>query len=344
MKEKAEDHGLTDLTDLTEETAEEASDSELFAHLARREPRHASGLHRRLPAGRAEIAQLGALLPSSVGKASIPAKAARSAPPPFDDDDALTPARQSLPQPRSAAEGRKGVVFTSAVGAAVLTLVVVIVLVAGRGAGTATGSLLVTVTGEGSRAVTGFEVRVDGAKRCVESPCRITAIEAGTHLVDVRGPGFEPTASLAVSVPRGAESVLNVTLSPIAKSPPVAAPVASAPAVAAAPVAVAVASPPAAQKAVASPIAQKRGDPTPAATASASGAAAAEGEAAFGTLRIVSLPVASVLVDGRPVGQTPRVVRVAPGAHRVAIVDGEQRRAQTVTVAPGATQVVSVRF
>ncbi len=329
MKEKAEDHGLTDLTDLTDETAEEASDSELFAHLARRESRPASGLHRRPPAGRAEIARLGALLPSSVARPSVPAPAARSAPPPYDDDDALTPARQTLPQPRS----RKGVVV--AIGAAVVTLVVVIAVVASRGAGSGSGSgsLMVTVTGEGSRAVTGFEVRVDGAKRCVESPCRISSIEAGTHLVDVRGPGFEPTASLAVAVSRGAESVLNVTLSPIAKPAPVAVAVTSAPP-AAPPVTVV--SPPAAPKAVAPPVVAK----TPAPTASA----AAESAAAFGTLRIVSIPVAGVLVDGRPVGQTPKVVRVAPGAHRVAIVAGEERRAQTVTVAPGATQVVSVRF
>jgi hypothetical protein len=216
--------------------------------------------------------------------------------------------------------------------------------------------LMITVAGPGSSEVTGIEVLVDGEKQCAASPCRVPSIPAGTHLVNVRGTGYESTAVLAVTVSRGNESVLNVSLSRSGEErstpAPTTAPAAKAPAEAAtpsepvaaarpepAPAGAALAPAPKAKTAAAS-----AAPPTAAAAGMPANGAASPEKGALGTLRIVSLPVANVLVDGRPIGSTPQVVRVPPGTHRVALVAGEQRRAQTVTLTPGGTQVVSVRF
>ncbi|MDQ2647344.1 MAG: PEGA domain-containing protein [Myxococcota bacterium] len=75
------------------------------------------------------------------------------------------------------------------------------------------GSLVVTVAGPGNTAVTDLEVIVDGKKRCSSSPCRVEALSSGTHLVKVRGAGFEPTADQGVKVEAGDEAVYNVSLS-----------------------------------------------------------------------------------------------------------------------------------
>jgi serine/threonine-protein kinase len=63
-------------------------------------------------------------------------------------------------------------------------------------------------------------------------------------------------------------------------------------------------------------------------------------------LNINSRPAAMVLLDGKPIGQTPRVgISVRPGAHAVIFVgpDGERRRL-SANVGAGATKSVSVRF
>ncbi len=370
---KADDEGVTDLTQ--EAGLEEANDSELFANLGSRAPA-ASGLHRRPREALAQVARLGAMVPSAAPGRSLPpppsgpapagaAALARSVPPRLStaapaakpavstiqsgafDEDEPTPGRQILPGQRRGGSRAKVAI---AVGAAALVLFVV-VLVAARSIGRS-GSLIVTATGPGSSEVTGIEVLVDGEKLCAVSPCKLASIAPGTHLVSVRAKGFNSTAPLAVTVSAQNESVLNVALAPAA-IPPAAPPKPAAPSPAPEQAATSKQaesrSTPALPNTRAAPataptgVAQRNAPTATQAAAPASGAAA-DDKAAFGTLRIVSLPVASILVDGRPVGRTPQVLRVAPGQHRVAIVAGEDRRAQTVTVAPGATQVVSVRF
>jgi hypothetical protein len=360
---KTDDQGVTDLTQ--EAGLEESNDSELFANLSSRAPT-ASGLHRRPREALAQVARLGALVPSTAPGRSIPPPPSGSVAPPrppsaapavkpavstiqtgaFDDDE-LTPGRQVMAQRSSGLPSKTKLAIAIAASALVLT---VVALVALRSSSPA-GSLIVTATGPGSSEVTGIEVLVDGEKRCEASPCKIASIASGTHLVSVRAKGFNPTAPLAVTVTARNESVLNVALAP--STPPIAtvAQAAKPPAPAApeptAAVKVAEARP--ATTAPARPVpqvsaAQPRSEPSSAQAAGHASSAAAADQGAFSTLRIVSLPVASVLLDGRPIGSTPQVVRVTPGQHRVAIVAGEDRRAQTVTVAPGATQVVSVRF
>lgn len=75
------------------------------------------------------------------------------------------------------------------------------------------GSLVVTVAGPGNKPVDGVEIYVDGAKApCSGSPCRISELKPGTHLVRVSAAGYPPTADIGVKVPPGEETVQNVEL------------------------------------------------------------------------------------------------------------------------------------
>ncbi|MBM4363300.1 MAG: hypothetical protein FJ104_11510, partial [Deltaproteobacteria bacterium] len=67
--------------------------------------------------------------------------------------------------------------------------------------------------------------------------------------------------------------------------------------------------------------------------------------AGMATLNINSIPVSSVILDGRPIGPTPKVgLRVSGGAHTVVFVRGSDRKVQSVNVTAGQTKTVAVRF
>ena len=75
------------------------------------------------------------------------------------------------------------------------------------------GSLVVTVAGPGNKPVDGVEIFVDGAKAsCNGSPCRVSELKPGTHLLKVSAAGYPPTADVGVRVPAGEEAVQNVEL------------------------------------------------------------------------------------------------------------------------------------
>jgi hypothetical protein len=77
--------------------------------------------------------------------------------------------------------------------------------------------------------------------------------------------------------------------------------------------------------------------------ATAAPAAAAAGQ---GTLNINSIPQSNVLLDGRPLGKTPRAgVSVAAGPHTVVFIHPELgRKPVAVTVVAGKTATAAVRF
>lgn len=84
--------------------------------------------------------------------------------------------------------------------------------------------------------------------------------------------------------------------------------------------------------------------PTPAALAAAiAPKAPASGN---GTINMNAIPVSNVLLDGRPMGQTPKTgVSVAAGPHTVVFVNSEHgRKAKTITVESGKTANVIVHF
>jgi serine/threonine-protein kinase len=65
-----------------------------------------------------------------------------------------------------------------------------------------------------------------------------------------------------------------------------------------------------------------------------------------GTLNINSIPASNVILDGKPLGQTPKVgVSVTPGPHTVIFVHSEHgRKAKSVNIEAGKTAAAIVRF
>jgi hypothetical protein len=109
----------------------------------------------------------------------------------------------TLPQQRS---GRGG-----------LWMFIAAVLVIGAGAAAYSlmpkkGSLVVSVSGPGNKAIDGVQVFVDGTQRCDASPCQVTDLPRGVHFVKVAAAGYATTAPKAIKINAGEESAENVDL------------------------------------------------------------------------------------------------------------------------------------
>jgi serine/threonine-protein kinase len=72
----------------------------------------------------------------------------------------------------------------------------------------------------------------------------------------------------------------------------------------------------------------------------------AAGGSGQATLNINSIPVSKVVLDGRPLGSTPKVgVSVPPGSHTVTFIHPEKgKKSITVTVKGGETKTAAVKF
>ena len=215
------------------------------------------------------------------------------------------------------------------------------------------GTLAISAAGPNNAAINGVRVFVDGAIKCEGSPCRIPDISTGTHFISVDAPGFGQTAARAVSVAHGSESALHIDLVPQEGVVSKPAPLKAEPALAAAATddfKILESKTPAktepAAKVATTPKSQAKsalGKKNDAKKADEAPAAAPAGDA---TLNINSIPVASVVLDGRPVGSTPLVgVHVAPGAHSVVFIHPEKgRKAAGASVKAGGSATVAVRF
>jgi hypothetical protein len=212
----------------------------------------------------------------------------------------------------------------------------------------ATGTVAITASGPGGAKVDGLRVLVDGAVKCDSAPCQLTGLSAGTHFVSAEAPGFTTTAARAVSVERGAEAALHIDLSPAAAPAAAAAPKAEAKATALDDLKqeAAAKAPTETRAAERATKATEKQDARKADAKSDAKKAVTEPATGSGTLNINSIPVASVVLDGRPVGSTPLVgLKVSPGSHSVIFIHPEKgRKASGTTVKAGATSTVAVRF
>jgi len=240
------------------------------------------------------------------------------------------------------------------------------------------GSLLVTAKGPNNAPVKGVRVFLDGALRCEEVPCRVEDLKNGSHVVRVSAEGHEATADRAIIV--DGETAFDVSLIPTKSEEPPPPPVVLAkppatgtsepPAAPAAPTAMidaddpalaAGASAPSSNRAMAAAARPKQAAAAPALARRLAGeaaapaakekpaaaAAAAEEPAAAddkGIMRLSSTPSSNVVVDGRPIGMTPKTVRVKAGSHTVVFASGTDRNVQSVNVKPGATISVGAKF
>jgi serine/threonine-protein kinase len=63
------------------------------------------------------------------------------------------------------------------------------------------------------------------------------------------------------------------------------------------------------------------------------------------TLNINSIPRSNVLLDGKPIGQTPKIgISVTAGTHTVVFIKDDERKTSTITVPEGGNKTVAVRF
>lgn len=245
---------------------------------------------------------------------------------------------------------------------AAMAAVAVVVVVAGLlfALRSRTGELIVNVSGPGGVAVENVKVLVDDQVRCTESPCPVSDLAAGQHSLHIIAEGFQPPAKRIVGVSAGEAENVDIELVPLAtakgtddstakKAEPSAedeeeeiptlelggddrASPKSTETTESAPRPVAAAAP----RRPTTPAAAPR-TPAPAAPP-----ARATGQ---GRISINSIPVSNVVVDGRPLGQTPTSISVPPGAHRVMFIHPEKgRRIIPVQVQAGQTAVAAVRF
>jgi serine/threonine-protein kinase len=74
-----------------------------------------------------------------------------------------------------------------------------------------TGTLVVTVSGPGNKALDAVQISVNGEKKCESSPCKIADLSEGIHSVKVTAPGYA-SAAKGVKVKSGDEELLDMTL------------------------------------------------------------------------------------------------------------------------------------
>ena len=64
-----------------------------------------------------------------------------------------------------------------------------------------------------------------------------------------------------------------------------------------------------------------------------------------GSITCNSIPASNVILDGRPIGRTPKKVSVAAGRHSVMFLHPQKgRRTLGVNVTPGKNAIAAVRF
>lgn len=257
------------------------------------------------------------------------------------------------PEPRKKSGGGLAIVAVLGIAAAAAAGIIGVKYGQQLGLGSGgTGKVVVTAAGANNAPLSSLRVLVDGTMRCEASPCTIPELSTGTHFITVEAPGFVTTAARAVSVERGGDTALHFDLE--SKGDKVAQKTEPTPEPAR------VDSPPPAEpdsKSATQPV--KASEPTKSSVGVGSTKVAKtdkadakkddkapKSAAGEGTLNINSIPVANVVLDGRPMGSTPLVgIKVSAGPHSVIFVHPELgRKAAGATVTAGKTSTVAVRF
>ncbi|MCC6663439.1 MAG: PEGA domain-containing protein [Polyangiaceae bacterium] len=205
-------------------------------------------------------------------------------------------------------------------------------------------ALLVTIAGPGGGAVESPQVFIDGVRRCESSPCMVPGLAEGLHFVTVSAREHVTTSPRVVRVAEQEQALLHIDLAretaPASPEPATTTAVEALPLESSPPPALTPAPPPTA--AVEAPAAA----PAPVAAPAPPRMPSASAEPGSAFLNLNSIPPSAVLVDGRPLGMTPKVnVPVKPGAHVVVFVHPEHgRRARAVMVDAGSRQTVAMRL
>jgi hypothetical protein len=217
----------------------------------------------------------------------------------------------------------------------------------------ADGVARLSVVADGS-PLEDVRILVDGVERCTTSPCTVSGLERGAHLVSAVAAGHLPSAARAFAVQTGQPATVSIELArtpaPVAAAPVAAPPELARPA--SAPEAE-VAPGPASPKQELASAATFEDVPKPRSKRAAAAKPAPRGrhKAAApagrrGTLSLNGAPGVSVVLDGRPLGKVPiAAVPVSPGRHSIVFVHPDGRRKRRIeTVTPGQKRSVAARF
>lgn len=280
--------------------------------------------------------------------ASVPRDMLHSAPP------------TSMSQPPPAPLPAKGGGTSKFLVAAAAVLVLAVGGLAAKQAGVAgfgakDGALLASVAGPGGASIDKFELFVDGSKRCEASPCKVDGLSEGEHFLKVMAPGYETTAAISINVKGGSTTDQRVDLVPSKDG------------------AKAEADSPAEKPKEESlslddlgkkkPAEDTKSDEEKSASSAAASKAPSSGKTAAkdapakdkeeakdssasdkGMINISSSPPVNVVVDGKPIGMTPKTVRVAAGSHTIVFIGAEGRQVRSVNVKGGGSASVAVTF
>ncbi len=103
--------------------------------------------------------------------------------------------------------GGKGLIIVIGLAAVLLAVVAVVLF-----AFPASGTLIVTVAGPNDEVVEKVQVFVDQQVTCTTSTCKVDKLSAGTHIVSVQAEGYKKTADKAITVQKGQNLVLPISL------------------------------------------------------------------------------------------------------------------------------------
>lgn len=180
-------------------------------------------------------------------------------------------------------------------------------------------------------------VFVDGVAKCSALPCELD-LEDGAHWISLRADGYQSPPVHPITAGDGSPRHIHFQLRH--EAAPLPPPPAVTPAPAPTPVAE-VAALPSAEPAPLPPVAEEPA-PKPVAKPTPRPAYVSVARA---RLNINSIPVSNVVLDGRPLGTTPKLgVAVAPGAHTIVFISGKKRLVRGAMARAGKTSVVSARF
>jgi serine/threonine-protein kinase len=214
------------------------------------------------------------------------------------------------------------------------------------------GKVTVTLDTAGARV---FVVSGNDRRELPTLPISVEVDPQKVWTIEAVKPGYDDYRQPVRFDDGVAEKAVTVTLSPKGTAAP---PTAAAPAVPAAALPVAgnpaVTTPARAPAPRPPPAPAPRRDPATGPTSGTTSAASVAGGSASGTettgeafLNINSIPPSSVVLDGKPIGSTPKVkLSVSPGTHTVLFVNPDEglKKSITVTVGPGETKAAVAKL
>jgi serine/threonine protein kinase len=199
------------------------------------------------------------------------------------------------------------------------------------------GSLRINVRTASGAPVERAEIFIDGQKRCDSAPCEVGGLSPGAKTIKAITPDLTVAEPITEIVEGGTERVVTLTLDAARTTapqdgraearPPPSSPAEPPPK-----------EPPPQRETSAPPVTTA---PTPAPPPTAP-----KPQESPGFLHMNSIPVSKVVLDGRPLGDTPKVsFPVPPGSHRVDFIHPKLgKRHVTVLVKAGETKTAAVKF